>query len=81
MSLMSLTPIRDTQVVIAHDNDIDGTEGREALQQKQEAQHARHLAWIRWGAFATKWGSWRPARRYRLASKHYAMGLDNQVSL
>lgn len=71
---------RHMQVVTAHDNEIDGTEGQAALQKTQQAQRTRHLAWLRRGSFTTKWGSWRLVRRYRLASKHYAMVLGNQVS-
>lgn len=72
------------QVCPGHDGHIDAAAGAGAGgdEEKEKAKlelQRRHCFWVKRKAVSGGFSSWRPAKRHRLAAKHWLSNLDNQV--
>lgn len=68
----------NSQVVVAHDNEISADLTLASLARAKAEQQRRHRAWVSRSSAKAKSG-WRIVKRHRLAAKHFIVGVDNQV--
>lgn len=74
-------PLDMSQVGRGFDSEAAGPKKRsfaEAMGVSQRSQHERHLNWLTRHKGNTTFGSWRPRKIHRVASKQWCRSLDSQ---